>query len=317
MLGYAIYLRIDQYGLTMNRYFVVIFGIWLALISLYYIVSKRKSLTVIAATLTAISLIISVGPWSVYQLPLSHQYDRLVKNLEKAGMMQDGVITKKPAELDVSLENNIYSEIEYICGYSQCEKIKTLFAQQLTGAEEKYAKKWSESEYNEGAYPGMSNWEIVNVVTTSLDISYRQGEFGVSSKYVSLGGKNSFDETVIFPLDTTGYNRVLRIYNKKDQIDLGKKQYIMIDPDTESLTLYNSTTGNHTISLKEFNETLRAKYKNISNMNIESTDLETTLQSGNITIKLIFQSYGYLNPSFTPTDRNDEYLHISGYALTR
>jgi hypothetical protein len=148
MLGYAIYLRIAQYDLTMNRYFVVIFGIWLAIISVYFIVSKRKSLTVITASLTTIALIISIGPWSVYTLPLKRQYNFLIENLTTAGMIHNGVISKKPQQLDASLENNIYSEIQYICGFSRCEKIKKLFAKELTGAEEKFAKKWNESEYN-------------------------------------------------------------------------------------------------------------------------------------------------------------------------
>lgn len=317
MLAYAIYLRIAQYDLTMNRYFVVIFGVWLAIISLYYIVSKRKSLTVIAASLTAIALIISVGPWSVYRLPLTRQYNFLIENLTTAGMLQDGVISKKTQQLDVSLENNIYSEIQYICGYSRCEKIKTLFAQQLAGAEEKYRKTWEENDYNTGEYPGMNSWEIVNEVATTLDISYRYGEFDTSNKYISLGGKNSFNETAIFPLDTTGYTTVLRIYNKTDQIELGKKQYIMIDPDTETLILYNSGTSEKSISLKEFNEALRAKYRNISNMNVEPSDLVTTLQSGNITIKLILQNYGYLNSAYTKTDNTNEYVGISGYALMK
>jgi len=63
MLIYAIILRINQYDLTMNRYFVVIFGIWLTIISLYFVFGKVKSLTVIPATLAAITLLISVGPW--------------------------------------------------------------------------------------------------------------------------------------------------------------------------------------------------------------------------------------------------------------
>ncbi len=44
MLFYAIYLRIAQYDITMNRYFVVVFGLWLLSISLYFIISKRKYL---------------------------------------------------------------------------------------------------------------------------------------------------------------------------------------------------------------------------------------------------------------------------------
>ncbi len=63
MLAYAIILRINQYDLTMNRYFVIIFGIWLTIISLYYVFGKVKSLTVIPATLAGIALLISIGPW--------------------------------------------------------------------------------------------------------------------------------------------------------------------------------------------------------------------------------------------------------------
>lgn len=204
MLAYSIYLRIAQYDLTMNRYFVVIFGCWLAIISVYYILSQRKSLTMITVSLAAISLFVSVGPWSVYQFPISRQHTRLVKNLEVAGILKDGVISKKPAPLEADLENTIYSEIQYICDFSECETIKKLFVKELTGKEEEYAKKWTAETYNAGKkYPGMSNWEIVNEVTTALGIAYRPLGIEYTNKYISLGGKFSYDETTIFPLDTT------------------------------------------------------------------------------------------------------------------
>jgi len=63
MLFYAIYLRIAQYDITVNRYFVVVFGIWLLVISLYFIVSKKKEIAVIPSILTLFTIIISLGPW--------------------------------------------------------------------------------------------------------------------------------------------------------------------------------------------------------------------------------------------------------------
>jgi hypothetical protein len=59
MLFYAIYLRIAQYDLTVNRYFVVIFGVWLLVVSLYFILSKRKLLLVLPATLAFFAGLIS------------------------------------------------------------------------------------------------------------------------------------------------------------------------------------------------------------------------------------------------------------------
>jgi hypothetical protein len=60
MLFYAIYLRIAQYDLTTNRYFVVIFGVWLLVISMYFVFSKKKNLVIIPAVLTLFTIIISV-----------------------------------------------------------------------------------------------------------------------------------------------------------------------------------------------------------------------------------------------------------------
>lgn len=199
MLAYAIYLRIAQYDLTMNRYFVVIFGASLAIISAYYILSSKKSLSVIAASLTVITLIISVGPWSVYRLPAIRQYNHLVSNLQTANMMKEGVIVKKKNQLDVALENDIYSEIQYLCDFSRCEQIKTLFAAQLADKEAKYEKIWHENDYNEGKeYPGMSRWDIVNEIATELEISYRYSGETVGRKYISFGirdNRESYDES--------------------------------------------------------------------------------------------------------------------------
>jgi len=92
MLFYVIYLRINQYDITINRYFVVVFGIWLLFVSLYYIFSKKKYIGNLIVLLTVFTVIISVGPWSVYKLPESRQLERLKNNLIEANILQDGKI---------------------------------------------------------------------------------------------------------------------------------------------------------------------------------------------------------------------------------
>jgi len=145
MLFYAIYLRIAQYDLTMNRYFVIVFGVWLTIISLYYTISKKKLILFIPATLTLISIGISVGPWGVFSLPLDRQYNRFISNIEKAGILQDGKIIPLTKTIDMDLENEIISEVRYICEYRTCEKIRPLFEQVLTAAEEENKKQWDTS----------------------------------------------------------------------------------------------------------------------------------------------------------------------------
>lgn len=319
MLGYAIYLRIDQYDLTMNRYFVVIFGVWLAIISGYYIVSKRKSLTMIAASLTAIALIISIGPWGVYQLPLTRQYNSLTVNLEVADMLNNGIVMKKSKELTTDQENTIISGIQYVCRYDNCDKIKELFAKELAGKEAEYEKKWRENSYNDGKdYPGMSPWDIVTEVTSALDVRYRydDDELKNTNKYISFNLKESYDDSTIMPLDVTGYTTLIRIYNKNSQPSNLPSQYAIVDPDAQTLTIRGLSAEDLIISLQEFNNKLRSKYSEVMNSEVDTSELTTTVTIGNREVKIMFRSYGYTNPSWNG-DNNNVYVDINGYALVK
>jgi hypothetical protein len=144
MLAYAIYLRISQYDLTMNRYFVVIFGLWLVGISLYYILSTRRSLAIIVASLSVISLVISIGPWSVFTYPQIRQETRLMRNLETAKILQNGKIIPLASERDIpkELSTEIAAGIDYLCDFDDCSRVRAIFPDQTAQAEEKSRKEW-------------------------------------------------------------------------------------------------------------------------------------------------------------------------------
>lgn len=134
MLFYAIYLRIAQYDITTNRYFVVVFGIWLLSISLYLVFSKKKLLAMIPAILTLFTLLISIGPWSVFALPESRQLTRLERNLTSAGILEKSTITPLSSydAIDPELSGEIYDGIRYVCGFNNCDSIKQLFSTQYS-----------------------------------------------------------------------------------------------------------------------------------------------------------------------------------------
>ena len=144
MLAYAISLRIGQYDITMNRYFVVIFGAWLLIVSLYLIFRTRKSLSFIVASLSVLSLFISVGPWSVFSLPFARQEARLIRNLEAAKILQESKIVplSKASDISKELSNEIASGISYLCDFDNCERIKSLFPEQVELAKKKAYENW-------------------------------------------------------------------------------------------------------------------------------------------------------------------------------
>ncbi len=317
MLAYAIGLRISQYDLTMNRYFVVVFGLWLLGVSIYLIASQRKSLVSITASLAIISLLISVGPWSVYSLPLYRQYDRLTENLEKAWLMQNGAIVKGTGTtIEPTLQNDIYSGIQYVCDFDECSRLKELFPAEYQKAYDESKKNWDSYTYeSKTAYDGPSSYEIVSAVTTSLWINYRyDAENPTINKYIQLGNEKWIEDNTLYPISVTGYDNMVRIYS--DFNASPATSYLQVKPDSnEIIFVDNGTTS--TFSLAEFNDKLRSTYGTENRWNIPTEALITTVSNENYEIKLIFQSYSILNTSWQPGSGDTNYYGVSGFALIK
>ncbi len=66
LMTVGIFRRISDYGLTINRAYVLVFNIWLYGISIYLLITQSKYLKYIIYSFSIIALIVSIGPWSVY-----------------------------------------------------------------------------------------------------------------------------------------------------------------------------------------------------------------------------------------------------------
>ncbi len=84
MLGVALYMRVMEYGITYNRYLIGIYGIWLLLMSLYFILfgkAQQKWLFVFASVLIVVS---QFGSYSAQNITKKSQESRLAKLIEEA-----------------------------------------------------------------------------------------------------------------------------------------------------------------------------------------------------------------------------------------
>ena len=317
MLFYAIYLRIEQYDLTMNRYFVVIFGIWLLMISLYFVISKRKSLLLITISLTLVSFIVSIGPWSVFTLPLERQYNRLILNLENAKILKDNTIypLKSPQDINKELSNDIYSWIEYVCDYSECSLIKELFKKEL---EKKQIQ--SEMEFKKSNkdsllwYTGLSKWDIINEVTEQIKVqrNYEYSQSSKNSKYLQFNANQKGYWP--YPLDIDDkYNKIINVYkDEKSTVYYQSYPYpfITIDLDENILKYHKSENNIHILPL-----VLNTNLNKDTPSNLEQQDLIFKISDNTIDIKLVLQNFAIKNPEYTWWWNN--YYTIYGIALVK
>ena len=202
ILFYSIYLRIAQYDLTMNRYFIVIFGICLTGLSLYFIVSKAKRLIAFPVAFILSSLIISIWPWSIYQLPANSQLASLKWELVEANILQGDTIVplENIADISQELSNSIYTKIDYLCDYHSCHGLEEVFSEVYLN--------WGKDD---------SKWDvrynIINHIKVDWGYKYRGNNDGYMS--VKLSYSQSF-----FPLDISQYSEIIEVrsynYNSDD-----------------------------------------------------------------------------------------------------
>ncbi len=305
MLFYAIGLRIGQYDLTMNRYFVVAFGIWLFIVSLYFIIRRSPLLAFIPAFLALVSFTISVGPWWVFSYPFARQEERLMRNLETAKILQNGKIVPLSSERDISkeLSTDIASGIEYLCNFDDCKRIKEIFPDQVRVAMEKSRQDWEKwNKNNTGAtYPWMSPYEIQSTIVNELKVQrYNYDDTAREFREQEYLSYNVDYQTSQFPLSITGYDRIVSVMNMDDakypNTNL-KYPYIAIDRDTEKVTYYTATGVARTFTL-----IIPEKLKDSATFStLPPEDLIFDIADDTVSIRLVLQNLEVKNPRFIPT----------------
>ena len=114
MLFLAIGQRISEYGLTVNRYFILMLAIALSVTTLYFIFSKAKDIRIIPILLFVIALFSSYGPQSAFSISKNNQIGRLNNLLIKSGLLDDNQLIEPTKLIDLDDQKNMSSIVDYL-----------------------------------------------------------------------------------------------------------------------------------------------------------------------------------------------------------
>ena len=118
---FAVFQRTYQYGITENRYYVLISIFWLFFCMILYI--RKMNITGIFISLI-VCLVISVySPLSAKNVSNFSQSQRLKRMLVKYGALKDGKISKITQKLTNSQGSQIHTTIQYISDNSTIAKL--------------------------------------------------------------------------------------------------------------------------------------------------------------------------------------------------
>ena len=181
MMFISISIRINQYGLTENRYLVILLGIW-SLLSMVFIILKRKfklSNQYITLSLIIFALISVLGPFSSFNLSNKSQNKRLFNILNENNMIQGETIIQSE-NLSKESKRQINESIAYFDqrGFQYMNYVPDGFSLKDTpnifGFKHEFYNSYPGSDFNSGEYISLNTnkKEIINIekYTNSLTI---------------------------------------------------------------------------------------------------------------------------------------------------
>ncbi len=128
LLFVAVGYRIRAYGVTENRYFVVLLAIWLLGIALYFIFFKRDNISVIPISLCVVALLSSFGFWGASSVSAASQKNRLIRLFSdnQINIISDSVSVINP-NLKRKTAAEITSILDFFASRNELRKLHDVF----------------------------------------------------------------------------------------------------------------------------------------------------------------------------------------------
>lgn len=114
MMFVAMGVRINAYGVTESRYFVLLVGLWVTGVMVYYAFKTNVNNIIITMSLAIIGVLAVTGPWNAYSVSQRSQNNRLEKILLAYGMIDQNSQIQDPEK---DLEQKDKYEISQIILY--------------------------------------------------------------------------------------------------------------------------------------------------------------------------------------------------------
>ncbi|WPR75565.1 DUF4153 domain-containing protein [Algoriphagus sp. NG3] len=298
LLFLAIGIRIQDYGLTVNRYIITLMGIWLGFISIYYSLGKRN-IKIIPLSLTLVMLFSSFGPWGMFGLSELMQRNRLAKILTEHNILiQDKIQNEvqwkigndgKPKPIKELHTNSLPAEklyevssiLEYLEDYHGLENLYSWFEQDMDSLVRKFNK---------------GRFDMTTVAPSKLFIEtmglpyippYQRMIRDEGPKTLSLQGSGKFE------LDISEYEYLSLIdlseWDSSSEISDNKKYRLNIDPDVQSNLILKWEDQQIEINISHYLQDLLTTYKN-GYYNVEEDEMVISKAKMNLKIRIQIQS---------------------------
>jgi hypothetical protein len=320
LLFIAIAMRVADYGITINRYIIILLGVWLTIACVYF-GAGRTNIKFIPVSLALIIMLVSFGPWGMFSVSERSQVKRLHTILEEAKVLENGKIQREvawhadslpyvvidaasPNEklLTDSLHNEVKSILDYLDDFHGVAAIRDWYSQDIDSII---------AVANSGENPRRIDEAKAYMETMGLEYQYRFQS--IYPDQFTYGSKS--DLTAI---DVRGYDYFFR-FNKSANRDspvtfqVGDTDFVILSTieSVENLTIA-SASDTIVVETAGLIEKLVARYGREYQSDIPQREMQVSGSNDRFDIKIQFHSL-----SFNKAEDSLQWNSISGDLLLR
>lgn len=276
LLFVAIFRRIIDYGITENRYLVLVVAFWVLGMTLFIVFSKKKSLVFLPITLFLVAIISSFGPWGASSISRKSQ----IKQFEKVFQSVRG--NNKIATADQ--HGQLRSILEYLDERKSVNKLN-----RIIGVDIKEMFRDTISDDEKGLYV----WFDSNKVLDSLGIT-------IDPKTIDVAVDNNYFNYYTDQNQSRTYQ--LRDFDSMTTVSLNEYSTNIMetdnirfhfDPKNVALKLFSKKDDNEVMVMPLKERLLELKDRGNYVYDIAEEEMTFSSRNDSISVKLIFSDLGF------------------------
>lgn len=252
MMFFSIGIRISAYGVTENRYYVVILGLWVFLIMLYFSICKKFKNIILPMSLAIIILISTFGPFSSYSISKYSQNKRFTNILNKNSMISEGEIIPN-SNISTEDKNQISSILSYFNNKHSLSDVKYLPKNfKIQDIDSVFGFSYIENEYNSLIY-----YTYFNNYEDRIPLEIKDYDYLIDSEILNINNSSANELNAEF-IPESGIVKITRSGDELYSKDLNEFTKKLIDK-------YGINNGGQSIDPKEMtfedeNEKVKVKF---------------------------------------------------------
>ena len=190
LLAVAISTRIRAYGITEERYFVLVLAAWLFCMAIYFLVRRGQGIIWIPASLAVVVFLSAAGPWGAFAVAQRSQLAQLREISTRYKLLKDGHLDgagRRVPRLPLAARKRITSIFEFFAERDAMDRLRPLFVASLEMPDSlQHQSHWEQRSWQTNQLFTASGIDRVSRYQTTEDAE-QSANFFASDKSHALG----------------------------------------------------------------------------------------------------------------------------------